>query len=393
MRILMAITQYAPAIGGAESQAKALSEGLAERGHRIVVLTQPFEGAPEEETIGGARVVRRMRALRLGPLWGLTHFVSAWRLLGQWLDWADAVHCHQAYFHSAAAALRRRPGGPPAVCKILTAGPQGDLARMRARPCGKAMLGWMRRFDRMIAICEPIARELLQAGFAADRIARIPNFVDTARFLPALREKESGEWLFAGRLHERKGADALLRAIAMCGTEAPGGRGIRLAIAGDGPQRTALEALANELGLAERVRFLGSRADPRPLYAASRGVALPSRGEGLSNVMLEAMAMGKCVVATDVGGAREALDPDGALGARAMDSPFAWARAGMLARSAAPEDLAAALAEAESAPERRRAVGDEAIRRIANRYAKDAALDIFEVLYQDLARSASREGF
>jgi glycosyltransferase involved in cell wall biosynthesis len=106
----------------------------------------------------------------------------------------------------------------------------------------------------------------------------------------------------AGRLERRKGFDLLLEALA----GSPRGA-TRLAIAGRGDAESALRDRAVELGLSGRVHWLGFRRDMHNVLGAADVFVLPSRKEGMANVMLEAMAAGSLVVATDISGVREAL--------------------------------------------------------------------------------------
>jgi glycosyltransferase involved in cell wall biosynthesis len=105
-------------------------------------------------------------------------------------------------------------------------------------------------------------------------------------------------------LVRRKGIDVLLQALAVLGEQ-----GIRphLLIAGDGPERPSLEAQAQTTGLSGQVRFLGRRTDAADLLAACDVFVLPSRREGLGVAALEAMAAGRPVVASAVGGLREVV--------------------------------------------------------------------------------------
>ncbi|MEJ2217688.1 MAG: glycosyltransferase [Gemmatimonadota bacterium] len=107
----------------------------------------------------------------------------------------------------------------------------------------------------------------------------------------------------AGRLERRKGFDVLLAAFARVSVP-----DARLVVAGAGPEEGALRRQAAALGLAGRVHWLGFREDLARLLTDCDVFALCSRKEGMANVMLEAMAAGRLVVATDIGGVREALD-------------------------------------------------------------------------------------
>jgi glycosyltransferase involved in cell wall biosynthesis len=146
-----------------------------------------------------------------------------------------------------------------------------------------------------------------------DRIEVIPNGVDVEHFIPgnpAEARRRFGldpahRWIgSAGRLEPVKGHDVLLAAFAKLPDQE-----IRLAIAGDGSQRAALEAQAAGLGIGPRVRFLGHCADMASLLPAFDLFCLPSRAEGLPLSVIEAQAVGLPVVASDVGGVREALYP------------------------------------------------------------------------------------
>ncbi|MCC6650604.1 MAG: glycosyltransferase, partial [Candidatus Eisenbacteria bacterium] len=148
-----------------------------------------------------------------------------------------------------------------------------------------------------------------------------------------------------GCLAARKDFGTLLGALAILAGE---GRGFRCAIAGDGPDRAALEAKARELGVAERVTFLGERGDVDRLLPAFDLFTLSSREEGIPNALLEAMAAARPCVVTRVGGNAEVLD-DGRTGwlvppenpaalaralAHAMDDPAEARRRGAAARAA-----------------------------------------------------------
>ena len=103
-----------------------------------------------------------------------------------------------------------------------------------------------------------------------------------------------------GRLSHEKGVDLLLRAVAAVAVREPA-RAWSVVIAGDGPERQALQELADTLGVASRVHFIGHIENPWTLYRRCSAVVIPSRSEGLPNVMLEAIAADLPVIATRVG--------------------------------------------------------------------------------------------
>jgi len=169
--------------------------------------------------------------------------------------------------------------------------------------------------DTWVANSEAVAASLRERGLPADRIVVVPNGVA----LPApldpeerrlLREElgaEPGAELvgMVARLDpEFKDHATLLRAVAQLEAD---GRPIRVAVVGDGPGRVALERHALDLGIADRVRFTGFRRDSARLVAALDVSVLLTYSEGFSNVVLESMAAGVPLLATDIAPNREAV--------------------------------------------------------------------------------------
>lgn len=188
--------------------------------------------------------------------------------------------------------------------------------------------GSFRRCAGAIVQTENEAAKVARYGGAAERI---PNAVDTGFFCP--RQFQEGSHrptvLFVGRLHEgQKRVSDVLHALAMLPAQ------WRLEIAGSGPDRGRLEALAAELGISDRVEFLGFVADPatlRDLYRRASVLTLPSAYEGLPMVLLEAMSCATPVVGSDISAIAEVIDND---------------RTGLLVPVAAPDRLASALQRA-----------------------------------------------
>jgi len=170
--------------------------------------------------------------------------------------------------------------------------------------------------NRFVAVSQDVRSFMIRsARITPERIVTIPNGVDVSRFTagaPAgLRSAigaRPGEVLvvFVGRLERQKGADVLIHAMAEAGRRA---RGLRCAIVGAGPDRATLETLVGELGIGAQVDFFGWRSDASDIIAAADMFVLPSRWEGMPNVLLEAMASGRACVASDVEGVREIIEP------------------------------------------------------------------------------------
>lgn len=217
--------------------------------------------------------------------------------------------------------------------------PRGDWV-LAGRLGGFYDPAYYRRCDHLIANTLGIADWLVAAGVPSERVHHLPNFVpDLAGAAPAALPTPAGSRvaLALGRLHRNKGFDLLIRAL-------PRLPGLHLAIAGEGPERTALAALARSEGVAARVHWLGWRSDTAALLAAADLLVCPSRHEPLGNVVLEAFAARRPVVAAAVAGPCELI----ASGREGLlvppEDPEALARA--IATVLADADLATALAAA-----------------------------------------------
>ncbi|MFT6580116.1 MAG: glycosyltransferase involved in cell wall biosynthesis [Alphaproteobacteria bacterium] len=199
-----------------------------------------------------------------------------------------------------------------------------------------------RRCDHLIGNTRDIRDYLIREGWPAARAHYIPNFIDAAPQPPVDRAAfdtptDAPLLLAMGRLHVNKGYDTLLDALAAV-------PGAYLWIAGEGPLRERLERQAATLGVAERVRFMGWREDGPALLAAADILVCPSRHEPLGNVVLEAWAHRKPVVAANSDGPGVLID-DGRTGLLTpIDDSDALARA--LSRAIAEPDLREDLSQA-----------------------------------------------
>ncbi|WP_426956507.1 glycosyltransferase [Muricoccus radiodurans] len=198
-----------------------------------------------------------------------------------------------------------------------------------------------RRCDHLVANTRDLVRWIVSQGWDAARVHHLPNFAPDLGGAAPVTDLPAppgfARLLAMGRLHRNKGFDTLLRAL-------PHLPRTQLWLAGEGPERGALEALAAQLGVADRVAFLGWRGDQGALLAACDLSICPSRHEPLGNVVLEAFSASRPVVAAASHGPVE-LIAHGETGLIVpVDEPEALARAvaGLIADPA----RAAALAEA-----------------------------------------------
>jgi glycosyltransferase involved in cell wall biosynthesis len=233
------------------------------------------------------------------------------------------------------------------------------------------------------AVSEAVADSVVALGVPRARITVIPNGVDAARFDPPAPAEEARRELGAdasplvgsvGCLAARKDYGTLLEALRLLRER---GLGFRAALVGDGPDRDALEARAAALGLADRVRFLGERADVDRLLPGMDVFVLSSREEGIPNALLEAMAAGRACVATAVGGTPEVL----------RDGETGW-----LVPPGEPGALADALAQALASPGEARRRGEAAGRAAREELSIEAMVRRHEEFYERVAGRAPAGG-
>jgi glycosyltransferase involved in cell wall biosynthesis len=171
--------------------------------------------------------------------------------------------------------------------------------------------------DRLVTVCGKFAKDIEKfVGIPADQIdvehmplralGPVPPETATALRRSLGISSDATVLLSVGRLSKEKGHAMFLRALAILRNSS--GRKLDVLLAGDGPERGALEALSAELKLEDSVRFLGHQADVRPLYGIADLFVLPSDSEGSPNVLLEAIDADVPIVATAVGGIPEIVE-------------------------------------------------------------------------------------
>jgi glycosyltransferase involved in cell wall biosynthesis len=299
----------------------------------------------------------------------------------------DVVHTHtaKAGFLGRQAALAVRPR--PAIVHTFHGHVlEGYFGPAKARLYLELERALARVSDRLIGVSQATVDDLVRLGVAPrERFRVLPLGLDLDPLTrlgggpraEARAELGVGEeeilLVFAGRVVPIKRLDLLLAALARARRD--DGR-LRLAVAGDGEERPALERRAAELGLGEAVRFLGYRRELRPLFAAADLAVLSSDNEGTPVSLIEAAAAGLPAVATDAGGVREVVGEE----------------TGIVVPRGDEAALAAALARMAADPQLRRRCGRAARERALGRYGAQRLLRDVDALYTELAaaRGAGR---
>jgi len=248
----------------------------------------------------------------------------------------------------------------------------------------RAYVELLRRADGVVAVCEAVRRRFVERGLPASRVVVVENGVEAGTHRrpqdrEIAREALGGRWpgsplvVVLASLHRRKGLDHLLRAAARVVARIPEARFV---VAGEGPLRSELEALRDELGLGGTVAFPGSLRPVREILAAADLFVLSSLEEGISNALLEAQAEGVPAVVTDVGGNAEVV---------------VHGRTGLVVPPGQAEALAASMIELLLDERARRAMGAAALERTATHYGLDTMARRMAAYYESLAGAGAAD--
>lgn len=224
----------------------------------------------------------------------------------------DLIDAHYFYPDGVAADLIARAVGKPFV--VTARGTDINLIPQYPRP-RKLIQQTAANARAAIGVCKALVDTLAELGVDRSKLKVFRNGVDLERFSPMPRDMALAATglpegrrilLSVGLLIERKGHDIAIAAMP----ELP--QDVLLVIIGSGPERTALEKLAKQLDVADRVRFAGQvpNAELRPWYACADALLLCSSREGWANVLLESMACGTPVVATNLWGTPEVVSTE-----------------------------------------------------------------------------------
>ncbi len=361
MRIVYVLTSLG--MGGAERQALAQAERMAERGHTVAILVLRSRLAEEWPTELEALYLN-MRKTSFSVLKGLA---QARRFLREFKP--ELLHSHSFHANVVARLLKVLFPGTVVLSTVHNVY-EGGWPRMLAYRLTDGLS------RRTTTVCQAVARRFVRLkAVPQDKCMVMANGIETREFAPdqarrALIREQMGVngsfiWMTAGRVVEAKDYPNLLRAFARVLAAHPN---VQLWVAGASTtvETERVHNMSVIRGLGDAVRWLGLRRDLPALLDAADGFVLASAWEGMPLAVGEAMAMEKPVVATDVGGTRELLGD-----------------AGAVVPSKAPDALAVAMLELmQRTPEDRHTQGMMERQRICLNFNMDTKADEWEALYR-----------
>ncbi len=376
--VCLVISSFRPRIGGAERVTERLGAELRRQGVRVVVLTRRYPGLPRRDSIGGVPVHRLGRPAG-GKVGALTFAVHClWALAGPFSR-CRVVHVQNPDTPLlvgliARLCLRRR--------LFFTAHSMPETLFDRKRWTGRLRLRLAARLaEGILVLTDAMAQDLASRGVPGDRLHVIAGGIDLETFHPptpaerrrcrARLEVPGGTlvFLFVGRLVQLKQVDLLLRAWSLPST----GGARSLLIVGEGPEEERLRGLSAELNLSD-VRFEPFTDRIADYLMAADAFVLPSRMEGLSAALVEAMATGLAVVASDLPGNRAVIE---------------HRRSGLIVPRRDVRSLAEALRELECAELRAR-LGAAAARIVSRDYSLRAYARKHRKLYDERSPADAR---
>lgn len=379
MRVCLVSSYYPPYTGGAETYVGNLARNLAELGHDVTVYCGGRPLGPGEAREGGVTVVRMRMPLSLygTPLAWFPPSLAAERF--------DVIHCNfpNPYFAAVSGAVARAKGVPAVLTWHNDLLPTKWPAALLIRVSMASSAAYLEPYSRIIATTGIYARTSRVLLRHSRKVEVIHNGVDAERFAPSVdpgpvKEKHRLDGhktlIFVGTLtswHTFKGVEDLLHAFAIARKTC---EGLKLLVVGGGNMLGRYRGLARGLGCGGDVVFTGrvSEDDLPAYYSASDFAVLPSRdaSEGFGLTLLEAMATGKAVIGSRVGGVPEVIE-DG--------------RNGVLVPPRDPEGLAGAIRALYADDEGRQRMG-AAGRRSAETMSWKTVARRVESLYEEVAR-------
>lgn len=360
LRICIISLRFSPTVsGGALARAEKQARRFQSLGHEVIVITLRVDKKwAKKENLDGLSIVRiggmyrRTGLLRMGRLGyipiSIIMLITLWQLRHRY----EVIHVYQIAFFAAVATLIGELLHKPVIISSQNTGPTKEqLAQLEREPMlmsdtlpaseslkidfkdwaeggddiatlgdmalgGRMIVNFLRKSNAYYQVLSTRGhKHLIGHNFRHEQIVHISGSVDTGKFRPLSEQRPDPSRperniLCIARLEYSKGVDVLLHAWArMMQSRSEGNKKFkpRLLLVGEGKLEPQMVRIAHELNILDSVEFLGLRTDVLQLLQHSWGFVLPSRWEGMSNALLEAMACGLPCIATRVSGSEDVI--------------------------------------------------------------------------------------
>ncbi len=387
MRILMVISQFFPIIGGAERQAELLAKALLQKGIEVKIVTGWWRfGTPRKEIVHGIRIRRNfscwgmfgIKGIR--PLGALTYMITLGIYLLLHRKEYDIIHVHQVLYPAFVSVLIGKGIlEKPVLAKNGCTGLTSDITCIKRFPFGALQLRYlMKHLDYLVAVNQEGFPEFRSVGFPETKIRHIPNGVSLS---VAEKTKSDGvlHVISTVRLDRQKGIDVLLKAWAKVVAQE---KTARLRILGEGPLESELKQLTKSLEIIDSVKFVGLVNNPGDYLKTSDIFVLPSRAEGMSNALLEAMCTRLSCIATNISGNTELISEKAKQ--PVASGEFIIEKNGILINPDDDEGLYKAILFLIKSKGEREAIGRRGLEFIRTNYSIDLIADKYIALYQSM---------
>lgn len=314
MNILMISAMFMPEVyGGAEQQTLKQAKALQKRGHNVTILTaKTQEGTLLEEDMSGVRVIRHNtykqpdllgRWIFFSFVWIFKTFLFAMKNKGQF----DIVHCHQGKFGIFIGALISKIWSVPQLVKIGNSQEDLDIIALQKKKfVGPLFLNFaLKNKPTFMSISKVIAQNLADFGIARKQVKVITNGVNTIESDFIQPDSKNIKFFWHGRFEAIKNLHLMIEGFSLALKE---NQNISLNLIGDGSLEQSLKIRSEELGIAHKVKFIKPPKDIHKTINEMDIFINTSNSEGMSNSMLEAMALGKAIISTPVSGTDEIID-------------------------------------------------------------------------------------
>lgn len=372
-RVLVVSFAYYPMVGGLPQQARLLNRALQDHGVAVTLVTVWIDGCPKVDLLDNVPVYRLWTFLG-EPSAGYRSRIYPWLLpltaflISHQNDY-DVIHVHQASYPAAVCVVMGKILGKPTVIRITGSGDSGNIATLkRLWWLGLPVRLIIRHTNRFVSLSDDITKELLEEGISQEKIIYIQNGVDVDFFSPALPQTDlrGRIVLGVGRFSEEKGFDILVTAWAKVVRKEPDAR---LILVGEGQDLPILKALVKRLGIDASISFEGNHDNVYNYLNQADIYVLPSRNEGMSNSLLEAMSMGRACIVSDIPANWSVVTPD-------VD--------GLMFRRDNSDDLADRIVQLLQDPDLGRKMGEAARKKIVDKFSIAAVAKKYVQLYLEL---------